>query len=1561
LGGLLSVGALVVAAGTPSQAEGVNLIRSDLDFMLQQIKIAEAHAAGGSLVGAGPLQVGSPLLPFGLRTVDGKLNNIVGVGANNLGGQSLFGSADRLFPRMLSPFFRSADNRTFDPDGPGPANVGDPTGYTQTSGVVEDKSPRIVSNLIVDQTPANPAAAAAGAQNPNAVVGGPGDPITLPNVTTDGGLSAPYNSWFTFFGQFFDHGLDLVTKGGQGTVMVPLQPDDPLFNAGSPQTNFMVLTRATNKGPGGSQEHENTTTPFVDQNQTYTSHPAHQVFLREYEDNAQGRPVSTGRMLDRPGVGGLATWADVKAQAQNLLGVTLTDQDVLNVPNVQVDPYGKFVPAAATGHVQPTGGGTGHAFIDDIAHAANPRGDHDGDPATPQQALQPDADAVTGNTPPLGFYDDELLNAHFITGDGRGNENIGLTAVHHVFHAEHNRLVDDLKNRITATGDAAFIAEWQISPGVWNGERLFQAARFATEMQYQHLVFEEFARKVQPEVDVFAGYQTDIDPAIVAEFAHTVYRFGHSMLPEDVARMSAGGADQSLPLLQAFLNPTEFANAGAPGTAAGAIVRGNVRQVGNELDEFVTDAVRDSLLGLPLDLAAINLARGRDTGVPSLQAARRTFFAQTNLSVLEPYSSWADFGTALRHPESLVNYVAAFGKHPTITGSVAARRLAAQNLVNGVGVDAAAFMNSTGDWAAGSLTPALGASPDVDPVTVTGLGDVDFWIGGLGEKQLPFGGLLGPTFNFVFETQLEKLQDGDRFYYLHRLAGTNFLAELEANSFAAMVMRNTDATHLPGDVFSRPDFFIEAGDPATWTDPGPPVRQLVTNQAGTLRFIGGEHIVFGGTNNGESLRADEGDDTVWGDGGDDRLEGGAGNDGINGGAGNDVITDTFGEDNIKGDGGHDAINPGSGLDLVLGGDGNDFVLGGSDPKEIFAGNGNDFLGGGTSSDIHFGGAGDDWMEGGNQTDALSGGNAAPFEDSVGDGDDVVDGQGGDDDQHGEGGDDILKSGQGIEAHEGMLGFDWVTHKGDTQPADADLTRDIALPPDIANIRDRFRFVEGLSGWNQNDVLRGDSAGTVEMVGNTIDNPGQIAKITGLQDVLGAGVTTFTGGNIILGGGGSDIIEGRGGNDVVDGDRFLDVQLQSGANPPVDTMAQLQASAFATPGILGGVTIRREIKNAGVPADIDTAEFRGARAEYTITPPGPIVGGTTVTVAHTGAGPLINDGTDRVTNVERLKFTDQTVVLVLNPNNNPATGQPGLSTASPAEGSPVTANPGSLADTDGLNPAAITYSWQSETEPGQWVTVGSGPSFTPGDGEVGAALRVVATFADGDGVAESGTSGATAAVANVNDAPTGLPVLSDTSPVVGDPVTASTASIADADGLAGVNFGFQWQQGTGGVFINLIGATGPTFTPGSAQLGQQLRVRVTFTDNNGTLETVFSAPSNPVVTARTAAELAPPRVLPVPITPSSIKVSRARLTGAVILRFRLNGKAKVRMDVLTAKGKGVLVRRFRKNVTRKGLVTLKWNLTGVKGKRVKDGRYRIVVTIASGGGTTKFTRVVTVRR
>ncbi len=313
----------------------------DLRFILDQIIIAEKSRTI-------PLpdlpELAGPLLPFGLRTVNGSFNNL-------LPGQQLFGSADRIFPRLTTPAFRQAEVVVFDLDGPGPVNVGNSTSYTQTTGAVFDAQPRIISNLVVDQSLDNPAAVAAAAATTTTFPGSTVDAngiFFIPNVAPDVGLSAPYNSWFTLFGQFFDHGLDLVNKGGSGTIFVPLQPDDPLFVPGSP-TNFMVLTRASNEpGPDGIRgtaddvhEHRNQTTPFVDQNQTYTSHASHQVFLREYVLSAGG-PVATGRLLDGDR-GGIGNWAYVKTQAAAMLGIGLTDADIFNVPLLATDAYGMFV------------------------------------------------------------------------------------------------------------------------------------------------------------------------------------------------------------------------------------------------------------------------------------------------------------------------------------------------------------------------------------------------------------------------------------------------------------------------------------------------------------------------------------------------------------------------------------------------------------------------------------------------------------------------------------------------------------------------------------------------------------------------------------------------------------------------------------------------------------------------------------------------------------------------------------------------------------------------------------------------------------------------------------------------------------------------------------------------------------------------------------------------------------------------------------------------------------------------------------------------------------------
>ena len=162
------------------------------------------------------------------------------------------------------------------------------------------------------------------------------------------------------------------------------------------------------------------------------------------------------------------------------------------------------------------------------------------------------------------------------------------------------------------------------------------------------------------------------------------------------------------------------------------------------------------------------------------------------------------------------------------------------------------------------------------------------------------------------------------------------------------------------------------------------------------------------------------------------------------------------------------------------------------------------------------------------------------------------------------------------------------------------------------------------------------------------------------------------------------------------------------------------------------------------------------------------------------------------------------------------------------------------DLDAVDERTLVLTWQAEAKPDEWTPVATGAAFTPGDGEVGSRLRVVATFRDFDGVLESVTSPATAAVGNVNDAPTGVPVLDDRTPTEGAPVTVVTGSIADLDGLEGVTLQRQWQRGDGTAWQNIPAATGATFTPGAAEVGLRLRVVVTFTDNGGTAERVLSA-------------------------------------------------------------------------------------------------------------------------
>jgi hypothetical protein len=1473
---------LVFFPVTPARAQvapvgnGFSIDAGDLRFIHHQIEVAQFNAAGGALLGPGQFQVNplfgvgdvpgpggnvpDPQLPIGLRTVDGTFNNLVPIP-----DQHLFGSADRLFPRLTTPMFR-------------PAEAG--TSYaTKTDTQVIDSQPRIISNLIVDQSANNPAAAAAaanpcgsggfvcsGAEAPDPDSGA----LFIPNITPDFGLSAPFNLMFAFFGQFFDHGLDLVTKGGNGTVIMPLQPDDPLFVPGSP-LNFMAMARATNQpGPDGIlgtaddiQEGMNTTTPWVDQNQTYTSHPSHQVFLRQYVLDGRGRPVPDGKVLDGghcaprgtgiPGdeICNVGNWAEVKAQAATVLGIQLTDEDVFDVPRIVTDPYGHFKPGprgfpqlVRPGNVlvegDPTANGgagiaipadalrTGHAFLNDIAHNAAPNpgliGVRDG--------IYCDFRDPNCTTAP-GTYDADVLDAHFVTGDGRGNENIALTMVHNIFHAEHNRLVHHIDRLIHTLLTPAEIARWEAvdtASGWGYGERLFQAARFVTEMEYQHLVFEEFARKVQPLINPFLGGITSIDAAISAEFAHTVYRLGHSMLPERVGRTNVDGSSNDARLLSVFLNPGAYNDGGPAGTltaaaAAGSIIRGTVRQVGNELDEFVTSSVRNTLVGLPLDLAAINIARGRSEGIPPLNVARRQFFRATADAAMRPYASWSEFKLGLRHPESFVNFVAAYATHPSVTGAttVADKRAAAAALVAG-------------------NDPILLA-----PAATSGLDDVDFWVGGLAEKPSVFGGLLGSTFNFVFEHQLERLQDGDRFYYLQRTDGLNMRFSLEGNSFAELARRNTTLGGTMDVVFNTADFIFDPTSPLGEVEPGTGISLLALGD-GTVQFFDplhrGKNILFNGGPGDDRFQGDVGDDTLFGNEGNDRLDGGEGNDTLVGGDGDDVLFGGNGDDVLKGGPGNDALSggPGFGGDILIGGEGNDFLLGGDDGVEYFGGPGDDIIvDGAMRSEGMFGGPGDDWIYDGDGHDGgIFGDNGNVFDllaglDPVG-GDDVLGGGPGQDNHFGEGGDDIFLMSEGTNKFFGDYGFDWVTQRGWPVPADIELDL-LAVPGALLNfndLRNRYRLVDGASGWDLDDHIQGDNrvddpAAPLErqnLAGMELTVAGA-AKVAGLTELVGPAGFNITlpwkAGNILLGGGGRDVIQGNAGNDLIDGDRWLDVQLvatlKDGTVKTVWDPRDLIADVFSDPQQLnpGNIRIARTIR-LGAPA-VDTAAFRGNRDEYDIT----LNANGSVTVAHArpaANNALLNDGTDTLLNIEVLQFADGSIA---------------------APGAAVAAVPNVAGLTQALAISRITAAG---------LTVGTITTATvPGSGVI-STDPVAGTFEfPGTAVNLVVASGG-----STNTPATGTVTISSASPVRGQPLTVSQA-IVDPDGIQAGSLQFTWQAEVTPAVWNDVG-TGTTFTPSGSVVNQRLRVVANFLDLANNPETVTSAATSPCTSVNSPATGAP---------------------------------------------------------------------------------------------------------
>ena len=118
-----------------------------------------------------------------------------------------------------------------------------------------------------------------------------------------------------------------------------------------------------------------------------------------------------------------------------------------------------------------------------------------------------------------------------------------------------------------------------------------------------------------------------------------------------------------------------------------------------------------------------------------------------------------------------------------------------------------------------------------------------------------------------------------------------------------------------------------------------------------------------------------------------------------------------------------------------------------------------------------------------------------------------------------------------------------------------------------------------------------------------------------------------------------------------------------------------------------------------------------------------------------------------------------------------------------------------------------------------------------------------TFKVSDGTNESASAYTmTVNVTAVNDPATGAPTISGTAQV-GETLTAATTGIADVDGLTSPTYGYEWvrvdSDGTSNA-TDIAGATSSAYTPAAADVGKKVRVKVSFTDDDGNDEELTSA-------------------------------------------------------------------------------------------------------------------------
>ncbi|KAJ0062608.1 hypothetical protein NL108_000049, partial [Boleophthalmus pectinirostris] len=240
----------------------------------------------------------------------------------------------------------------------------------------------------------------------------------------------------------------------------------------------------------------------------------------------------------------------------------------------------------------------------------------------------------------------------FNAGDSRVNEALPLTVLHTLWLREHNRVAQELR---------ALNAHW-------SSETVYQETRRIIGAMHQIITMRDYIPKIigpvayKYHVGPYKGYDPSVNPSVSNVFATAAFRFGHATISPTLRRLNQSFQEHeifpNLRLHQAFFSPWRIVKEGGIepvlrgliGTAAASV----------HADMLLTEELTDRLLVLnipqQMDLAALNLQRGRDHGLPGYNKWRA-------FCKLKPVKTLKDFSEIVGD-ETVAKKILDVYKHP---------------------------------------------------------------------------------------------------------------------------------------------------------------------------------------------------------------------------------------------------------------------------------------------------------------------------------------------------------------------------------------------------------------------------------------------------------------------------------------------------------------------------------------------------------------------------------------------------------------------------------------------------------------------------------------------------------------------------------------------------------------------------------------------------------------------------------------------------------------------------------------------------------------------------------